>query len=300
MNVTLNTHIPEEFDGLRLDQALSQINTDYSRAQWQAWIKAGHVQLDGKIVKKPREKVRAEQIVDVDATLAEQGNWEGQAIELNIPYEDDDLIIVNKAAGLVVHPGAGNPDQTLINALLYRYPELIHLPRAGIVHRLDKDTTGLLVVARNLAAHHYLVKAIQERGIKREYQALVFGEIIAGGTIDAPIGRHPTHRTRMAIREGGRESVTHYRIMKKFPKYTLLTCELESGRTHQIRVHMAHVGHPIVGDPTYGQRRCAPDPSFKRQALHAWRLSLVHPTSGEAVSWEADLPEDVSKLISLL
>lgn len=307
MNITLTCTVPIDCTGQRLDQALSKLQPDYSRAQWQQWIKTGCITIDDEVITKPRFKVAAEQQITVNAELTEQVDWQAQDIPLNILYEDDALLIINKPAGLVVHPGAGNPDKTLVNALLNHDPTLAHVPRAGVVHRLDKDTSGILVVARNLSSHNYLTQAIAERHIKREYQAVVHGELISGGTVNAAIDRHPNHRTKMAVKAGGRPAVTHYRIIEKFPHFTHIKCELESGRTHQIRVHMMHIGHPIVGDAAYGYRRGIPGKmtehirhyvsSFPRQALHAWRLTLDHPETGESMSWEAPLPEDICFLL---
>lgn len=307
MNITLTTVIPEDYLEQRLDQTVSKLHPEYSRAQWQQWIKNNHVSVDGQVIDKSRHKVLPGQTIHVNASLAEQGDWQAQSIPLDVLYEDDDLMIINKAAGLIVHPGAGNPDHTLVNALLYHDPELVHVPRAGVVHRLDKDTSGLLVIARHLSSHNALTQAISQRDIKREYQAIVHGELISGGTVDAPIDRHPTHRTKMAVRQNGREAITHYRIIKKFAHFTHLKCELESGRTHQIRVHMNHIGHPIVGDPVYYHPRGIPGKlpldvrayvsQFPRQALHAWRLTLLHPTTDEEMSFEAPLPEDMIELL---
>lgn len=310
MKISLTTTIPAECTGLRLDQALAQLQPEYSRAQWQQWIKQGAVQIDGERVDKTRFKVAALQVVAVEAELAEQGQWPAQRIPLDIIYEDESLLVINKQPGLVVHPGAGNPDNTLMNALLHHDPNLVHVPRAGIVHRLDKETSGLLVIARNLAAHNALTQAISEREVKREYQAVVHGELISGGTVNAPIDRHPTHRTKMAVKNGGREATTHYRLIEKFPHFTHIRCELESGRTHQIRVHMQYIGHPLVGDPVYGYRRGIPgklDPQvrdyvshFPRQALHAWRLSLQHPLTEEWMTFEAPLPADFLELLDVI
>jgi 23S rRNA pseudouridine1911/1915/1917 synthase len=307
MIIDFHCQIPATSQGQRLDQALAQINPDYSRAQWQQWIKDGCVTIDGETVTKTRLKVATDQQVAVHAELAEQVDWHAQEIPLNIIYEDEALIVINKPAGLVVHPGAGNPDRTLVNALLNYDKNLVHVPRAGIVHRLDKDTSGILVVARNLSSHNYLTQAISNREIKREYQAVVHGVLISGATIDAPIDRHPTHRIKMAVKNGGRNAVTHYRIIEKFPHFTHIKCQLESGRTHQIRVHMQHIGHPIVGDPVYGYRRGIPGKltehmrncitAFPRQALHAWRLTLIHPDDETEMSWEAPLPEDMCFLL---
>jgi 23S rRNA pseudouridine1911/1915/1917 synthase len=228
-------------------------------------------------------------------------------MDLDIMYEDDALLVINKSAGCVVHPGAGNPTGTLMNGLLWHNETLATLPRAGIVHRLDKDTTGLMVVAKSLTAHHSLVSQLQERTVSREYLALVNGTLVAGGTLDQPIGRHPIDRKKMAVTESGREAITHYRVEERFPDHTLLAVRLETGRTHQIRVHMAHIRHPLFGDPVYGQRtrfpaRCteagqACIAAFHRQALHAFRLSLIHPDTQETVSWEAPLPADMRHLL---
>lgn len=307
MNITLNCTISAECTDMRLDQALAQLMPDYSRAQWQAWIKAGCIRIDNEVVNKTRFKVKEDQHVNVNAELEEQGDWEAQPIPLDIIYEDDALLLINKPPGLVVHPGAGNPNNTLMNALLHHDPNLVHIPRAGIVHRLDKATSGILVIARNLSSHNYLTQAISNREVKREYQAVVHGELISGGTVKAQIGRHPTHRTKMAVKNGGRDAITHYRIIQKFPHFTHIKCELETGRTHQIRVHMSYIDHPIVGDQTYGYKRGFPGKidlelreyisQFPRQALHAWRLSLHHPDSGELMTWEAPLPQDMCELL---
>lgn len=310
MKIELNFDIPENYSTDRLDQALAQLQPEYSRAQWQQWIKAGFISIDGETITKTRYKVKPLQKIAVVAQAEKQGDWQAQAIPLDIIFEDNDIIVINKPAGLVVHPGAGNPDHTLVNALLHYDPELAHIPRAGIVHRIDKDTSGLLVVARNLNAHNMLTQMISERLVKREYQAIVHGEIISGGTIDAAIDRHPTQRIKMAVKEGGRDAVTHYRIIKKFPHATHLKCELESGRTHQIRVHLSHIGHPIIGDPIYGYRRGIPGKlsallrdtlnNFPRQALHAWQLSFDHPISKEPLHFSAPLPQDMHDLLTTL
>ncbi len=310
MKIELNFEIPENYPDDRLDQALAQLQPEYSRAQWQQWIKAGFISIDGETITKTRHKVKPLQKIEVVAHAEKQGDWQAQEIPLDIIFEDTDIIVINKPAGLVVHPGAGNPDQTLVNALLHHDHALAHIPRAGIVHRIDKDTSGLLVVARNLNSHNLLTQMISERLVKREYQAVVHGEIISGGTVDAPIDRHPTQRIKMAVKEGGREAVTHYRIIKKFPHATHLKCELESGRTHQIRVHLSHIGHPIIGDPIYGYRRGIPGKlsetlrdtlkHFPRQALHAWQLSFEHPISKQPLHFEAPLPQDMQNLLNIL
>lgn len=304
---TLSVTVPEEHGGKRLDQALALLCPQYSRARLQGWIKAGFVTVDGAILAQ-KDAVRAGQVIEINALLENQNeNWTGQALPLDIIHEDSHLIVVNKPPGLVVHPGAGNPDRTLVNALLHHCPELAQAPRAGIVQRLDKDTSGIMVVAKSLTAHAKLVKDLQARAITREYRALVHGELRGGGAVEAPIGRHPRLRTRMAVVARGRPAVTHYRILGRRPGCTELKVTLETGRTHQIRVHLAHLGHPVVGDPHYGGRRRfaknIPAPlrervaAFPRQALHAQRLALKHPADGKPVSWSAPLPEDLATLL---
>jgi 23S rRNA pseudouridine1911/1915/1917 synthase len=295
---------------LRLDQALARLFPDYSRARLSQWIKAGEILLDGQ-VRRPRDHVLGGESVAVDATIEDVNPTSvAQPIELNIVYEDDALLVLNKPRNLVVHPGAGNQDGTLLNALLHHCSDLATLPRAGIVHRLDKNTTGLMVVAKTLEAHHHLVDAMQAREIKREYEAVVHGVMTAGGTIDEPIGRHPVDRKRMAVVASGKPAITHYRVLQRFRMHTWIRVRLETGRTHQIRVHMAHRRYPIVGDPVYGGRmRMPPNASaelqqclqdFSRQALHAIQLAVPHPRSGEIMEWTAALPEDMQLLIAAL
>lgn len=317
----LQTKIPDELEGKRLDVALAALFSAYSRSFLQSWIKAGCVKLDGKVVDKQRTKVVAGQEIVLEIIAAENVQKQGaqshtpQNIKLAIVYEDEDLIIVNKPVGMVVHPGAGNKENTLLNALLHHDPKLADLPRAGLIHRLDKDTSGLLIVARTLEAYTKLTRALQKRQIKREYEAIVCGVMTAGGSVDAQIGRHHAQRTRMAVKEGGegsgaRRAITHYRVLEKFRAHTHVRIMLETGRTHQIRVHMAHIHYPIVGDQTYGRRLCLPKGgsaklcdylrNFKRQALHAVRLELQHPQSDEIMHWQAPLPEDMRKLLVLL
>lgn len=301
--------LPAEVAGQRLDQAVARLLPQYSRARIQEWIHEGHLTLDGR-APRTRDKVRGGEQVEIRIPEARDGEWLAEDIPLRIVYEDDDLLVINKPAGLVVHPGAGNPEGTLLNALLHHAPGLRKLARAGIVHRIDKETTGLLVVAKTEHARLDLTQQLKDRTLSREYLALVQGVVIAGGTVDAPIGRHATTRTRMAVSERGRPAVSHYRVEKKFRAHTLLRVKLESGRTHQIRVHMAHFKHPLVGDPVYGGRMHLPKgastgliealQAFKRQALHATRLGLVHPASGKSMEWEAPLPADMKKLISVL
>ncbi|MCK5003376.1 MAG: 23S rRNA pseudouridine(1911/1915/1917) synthase RluD [Gammaproteobacteria bacterium] len=300
--------IPDELTGQRLDVVLAELVPDYSRNRLKQWLLEGQILLDGQTA-KPKTKVYGDQqlqlnikAVDVDDVCV------AEDIPLNIVYQDDSLIVVNKPAGLVVHPAAGHRQGTLQNALLFFDKTLADVPRAGIVHRLDKDTSGLMVVARTLASHKYLVNQIQQRDVHREYQTLVHGVMTGGGTVDQPIGRHAHDRIRMTVREDGRPSVTHYRVLDRYRVYTHLHVELETGRTHQIRVHMQHLRHPVVGDPVYAGRSRLPagaDESFleqlknfKRQALHAWRLSLNHPETGELIQWEAPLPEDMVNLIA--
>ncbi|NMP32863.1 23S rRNA pseudouridine(1911/1915/1917) synthase RluD [Thalassotalea sp. M1531] len=302
--------IPQECLGKRLDQALAEMFPDYSRSRIKEWILAGNVLVDGQAITKAREKVYGGELVTIDATVEADIRFEPQDIPLNIVYEDDDILVINKPADLVVHPGAGNPDGTVLNALLHYCPELEVVPRAGIVHRLDKDTTGLMVVAKTIPAQTNLVDALQAREITREYEAIANGVMTAGGTVDEPIGRHSTKRTHMAVTISGRPSVTHYRVMEKYRLHTRLRLRLESGRTHQIRVHMAHISHPLVGDPLYGGRPRPPKNStpelleylrgFKRQALHAAMLSLYHPITGVLMTWRADIPDDFEKLVKLL
>lgn len=308
-NVQLQLTIPDEMRGQRLDVALAALVPDYSRSRLQQWIRAGQVTLDSHVA-QVRQKVTGGEQVRVDAELQEQTRSAPEPIELDVVYADDDLLVINKPAGLVVHPAAGNPAGTLLNALLHYDAGLVNLPRAGIVHRLDKSTTGLLVVARNLIAHHHLVNALQERSVRREYLAVVNGVLTAGGCVEAPIGRHPVDRKRMAVSPGGKEAITHYRVEQRYRAHTLVRVRLETGRTHQIRVHMAHIHSPITGDPVYGGRLRLPAGAtpelnemlgnFRRQALHATRLELVHPASGELISWEAAMPADLQQLVEAL
>ncbi|WP_019936027.1 23S rRNA pseudouridine(1911/1915/1917) synthase RluD [Oceanimonas smirnovii] len=309
-HIELNGTVADHQYGQRLDQALAEMFPDYSRSRIKTWIQQDLVQIDGTVVSKPREKVLPGQQVVVNAELEDEVRFEPQAIELNIVYEDDDIMVINKPAGLVVHPGAGTPDGTLLNALLHHCPAIAEVPRAGIVHRLDKDTTGLMVVAKTIPAQTHLVTALQARNITREYEAVAIGHMTAGGTVDANIGRHPTQRIQMAVIPSGKPAVTHYRVMEKFRAHTRLRVRLETGRTHQIRVHMAHLKHPLVGDPVYGGRLKPPraaEPElmdflrgFKRQALHAVMLRLEHPISGELMEWHAPIPDDMVKLVEVL
>ncbi len=301
--------VPDDLAGQRLDQALAQLFPDFSRARLQQWIKAGQVTVDGQ-QRKPKDKLLGGEQIELAATSEEEVSWQAQPIPLNVVYEDEALLVINKPAGLVVHPATGNPDGTLVNALLNHAPELSEVPRAGIIHRLDKDTSGLLVVARTLKSQKVLVEQLQAREMKREYQAVVCGVLTAGGTVDEPIGRHPVDRKRMAVVYNGKEAITHYRVIERFRAHTHIRVNLETGRTHQIRVHMAHLRYPLVGDQVYGGRLRLPPGcgealqtmlrQFKRQALHAARLGLVHPGSGEEMSWEAALPDDMLALLRVL
>ncbi|MGH8225076.1 MAG: 23S rRNA pseudouridine(1911/1915/1917) synthase RluD [Gammaproteobacteria bacterium] len=295
--------------GLRLDRGLARALPDYSRARLRQWIEAGAVTVDGKCA-RPRDKLCGGERIVLTATLEPVIADAPEAILFDVVYEDTDILVVNKPAGLVVHPGAGNRDGTLVNGLLNHAPELARLPRAGLIHRLDKDTTGLLVVARTPGAHAALVAALANRELRREYLALVRGEVVAGERIEAPIGRHPSARTRMAVAERGREAVTHTRVAERLRGHTLLAVTLETGRTHQIRVHLAHRGMPVVGDPVYGGRSGAPAGlsesartalhDFRRQALHARRLAFAHPKTGESLDFEVPLPTDFAALLDVL
>ena len=305
----LSASIPPELAGQRLDQALAALFADITRSRLQQWIEDGRVLLNGRVPRK-RDKVKEGDAVEILAPPPAQGSWKAQAIPLEIVHEDGDILVINKPPGLVVHPGAGNPEGTLLNALLNHAPALAVLPRAGIVHRLDKDTSGLMVVAKTERARQHLIEQLQEHSVEREYLTIVNGVMVAGGTIDAPIGRHRTQRTRMAVSERGKPAVSHYRVMKKYRAHTLVQVKLESGRTHQIRVHMAHLHYPVVGDPVYGGRLKIPADAgerlknelrcFKRQALHALKLSLTHPGTGKRVQWATSVPEDMSKLMEAL
>jgi 23S rRNA pseudouridine1911/1915/1917 synthase len=303
--------VPAELAGKRFDQALAEMFPEFSRSRLSEWIKAGDALLDGALV-RPRDPVRGGEPVTLSVRMEVETQALAEDIPLDLAYQDADVLVVNKPAGLVVHPGAGNPRGTLVNALLNFDPRLAELPRAGIVHRLDKDTSGLMVVARSLRARAALVEQLSEREVHRQYVAVVVGPMIAGGTVNAPIGRHATDRVRQAVvREGqGRDAKTHYRVRERFRAHTVVECRLETGRTHQIRVHMAHVKHPLIGDPLYGgsfklPKAATPELTealrgFKRQALHAEKLVFVHPVSGENISTESPLPADMLALIAAL
>lgn len=307
---TQHLRLQPEHAGRRLDQVLAELLPAFSRSRLQAWIEQGRVLLDGHR-SRPKDRVRGAEQVLVQPLLERVGDCLPQAIPLQIEFEDEHLIVVNKPAGLVVHPAAGHPDGTLQNALLHHAPGLAELPRCGIVHRLDKDTTGLMVVARSLLAHRSLVDQLKARSVKRDYRALVVGAPSVSGRVDAPIGRHPTRRTAMAVVASGRPAVSDYRVLVRYRRHSLVAVQLQTGRTHQIRVHMAHLGFPLVGDPVYGGRsRAAAEAvrpelasalgAFPRQALHAIGLGLIHPASGQPMHWQIPMAADIAALCALL
>ena len=301
--------VPFELGGQRLDQIAAQLFPEHSRSRLAGWIKDGRLTVDGAVL-RPRDIVHSGAQLVLEAEQEAQGEWLAQDIELEIVYEDEHILVIDKPAGLVVHPAAGHQDGTLLNALLYHVPDIANVPRAGIVHRLDKDTTGLMVVAKTLEAHTKLVAQLQARSVSRIYEAIVIGVITSGGTIDAPIGRHGVQRQKMAVVDAGKVAVSHYRVLERFRAHTHTRVKLETGRTHQIRVHMSHIGYPLVGDPVYGGRfRIPPVASqtlvqtlreFPRQALHARFLELDHPATGVRMKWESPLPDDFTWLLSLL
>jgi 23S rRNA pseudouridine1911/1915/1917 synthase len=301
--------VTEDVAGLRLDQALARLLPQFSRSRLKEWVLNGNVTVDG-VTRKPRDRVVGGELLRVRAETPPAETVEPEPISLQVLYEDESIIVIDKPPGLVVHPGAGNPRGTLQNALLHHRPELAEVPRAGIVHRLDKDTSGVMVVAAGVTDHTDLVRQLEQRSVQREYRAVCDGVLTAGGTVDAPIGRHPGDRLRMAVRQGGRPAVTHYRVVERFRAHTDLRATLETGRTHQIRVHMAHLGYPLVGDRTYGGRLRVPKGAgeelrqtlrgFRRQALHAVRLKLIHPRSGEEVEFTSPLRVDHESLLANL
>jgi len=307
----LEARVEPALSGQRLDQVAATLFPEFSRSRLQGWIRDGNLTVDGHSA-KAKDKMLGGELLHLEVVLEEHDHWEAEPVDLDIVYEDDQIIVINKPVGLVVHPGAGNNGGTMLNGLLHYCPSLNQVPRAGIVHRIDKDTSGLLVVAKTRESHLDLVEQLREKSVSRVYLAVVHGVVTAGGTVDQPIGRHPVHRTRRAVSRSNdaREAVTHYRVLEKFRSHTLVQCELETGRTHQIRVHMTYLGFPLVGDQLYGGRPRIPKGAspelidfldhFKRQALHAWQLGLVHPATGEEMQWEAGIPEDMQTLIRLL
>jgi 23S rRNA pseudouridine1911/1915/1917 synthase len=301
--------LPVEFQGKRLDATVSQLLNQYSRNLIKQWILEKKLLQNGKPA-KPKDPVSEGDIITIEATLESQLSNPAQSLPLNIVFEDEELLVINKPAGLVVHPGAGNQDHTLLNALLHYLPSLEFLPRAGIVHRLDKETSGLMVIAKTIETHTYLIDLMQHHEVKRTYEAVIWGPCISGTTINAPMGRHPKHRIRMAVVNDGKPAITHFRLIERFREHTHVRVMLETGRTHQIRVHMAHIRHPVVGDPVYGGRFKLPPKAteelihelrnFKRQALHAAELTLEHPITHEQLTWKAPLPQDMQNLLICL
>ena len=307
--IQLQARAEPQHAGQRLDQVASELFSDYSRSRLQAWIKSGELTVNGATA-RAKDRLLGTEELSLSATLQQEVEDAPEAIELDVVFEDSQLLVINKPVGLVVHPAAGHASGPLLNGLLHHAPELEHLPRAGIVHRLDRDTTGLMVVARTLEAHHSLVAQLQDKSVYREYDAVVAGVMTGGGTVDQPLGRHPTDRKRQAVVPTGKPAVTHYRLQERFRGHTLIRVLLETGRTHQIRVPMAHIRYPLVGDPLYGGRPRFPKGAtealrlalqdFPRQALHARRLGLVHPATGEDMEFEAPLPEDFAGLLAAL
>jgi 23S rRNA pseudouridine1911/1915/1917 synthase len=306
---TLTIIIPERMTGDRLDVALSEMLPDYSRSKITAWIKSGDALINNKAF-KPKDKVNGSQMVSLSLNKKQSNDWSAENIALNIVFEDEDIIIINKPFGLVTHPGAGNWNGTLANALLYYDPQLSKLDRAGIVHRLDKNTSGLMVIARNERSQKYLVEQLQSHSVAREYSAIVYGHMISGGSVHDPIGRDPKDRIKQTVSSNGRDATTHYRVIDRFKSHTHVKAILETGRTHQIRVHLSHIGYPLLGDPMYGGRVRFPKKAseilkesllgFKRQALHSKKLTLNHPSTGELMSWKAPLPDDMLELLAIL
>ena len=306
---TLTIIIPDRMTGDRLDVALSEMLPDYSRSKITAWIKSGDALINNKAF-KPKDKVNGSQVVMLSLYKKQSNDWSAENIALNIVFEDEDIIIINKPFGLVTHPGAGNWNGTLANALLYYDPKLSKLDRAGIVHRLDKNTSGLMVIARNEKSQKYLVEQLQSHSVVREYSAIVYGQMISGGSVNDPIGRDPKDRIKQAVSSNGKDATTHYRVIDRFKSHTHVKAALETGRTHQIRVHLSHIGYPLLGDPMYGGRVRFPKKAseilkesllgFKRQALHSKKLTLNHPSTGEPMSWKAPLPDDMLKLLNIL
>ena len=308
--IRAQAEVGPELDGERLDQAAAHLFPDYSRSRLQTWIKRGELLADGAQC-RPRDKVRSGTRLTVDALLEDEVSWQAEAVELDILFEDEAILVLNKPAGLVVHPAAGHADGTLVNALIGHAASMAQLPRGGIVHRLDMETSGVMVAAKTLSAHHHLVAQLQARTVKRQYCAVCIGAMTGGGSIDEPIGRHPRQRKKMAVvASGGKPAVTHYKVSKRFAHHTRIAVNLETGRTHQIRVHMAHRHYPLIGDPLYGGRPRIPKGAserlidalrgFPRQALHAEALGLIHPVTGEAMQFDCPLPADMVELLQVL
>ncbi|HHX8540422.1 TPA: 23S rRNA pseudouridine(1911/1915/1917) synthase RluD [Vibrio diabolicus] len=308
--IVLTNTVKDSQLGQRLDQAIAELFADFSRSRLKEWLLDGKVQVDGEVVTKPRTKVMGGEEITLQAELEDEERWEAQDIPLDIVFEDDDIIVINKPRDFVVHPGAGTPDGTVLNALLHHYPDIAEVPRAGIVHRLDKDTTGLMVVAKTVPAQTRLVRALQKRNITREYEAIAIGRMTAGGKVDQPIGRHSTKRTLMAVAPMGKPAVTHYRVAERFREHTRIRLRLETGRTHQIRVHMSYLQHPLLGDIAYGGRARIPTGAseeltamirgFDRQALHAVMLRFEHPITGEVLEFHAPVPDDMVAMTEAL
>ncbi|HDM8156545.1 TPA: 23S rRNA pseudouridine(1911/1915/1917) synthase RluD [Vibrio harveyi] len=308
--IVLTNTVKDSQLGQRLDQAIAELFADFSRSRLKEWLLDGKVQVNGEVVTKPRTKVMGGEEITLQAELEDEERWEAQDIPLDIVYEDEDIIVINKPRDFVVHPGAGTPDGTVLNALLHHYPDIAEVPRAGIVHRLDKDTTGLMVVAKTVPAQTRLVRALQKRNITREYEAIAIGRMTAGGKVDKPIGRHSTKRTLMAVAPLGKPAVTHYRVAEHFREHTRIRLRLETGRTHQIRVHMSYLQHPLLGDTAYGGRARIPTGAseeltamirgFDRQALHAVMLRFEHPITGEELEFHAPVPDDMVEMTEAL
>lgn len=313
--IKLEATVPLESAGARLDQVAAELFDSFSRSRLQQWIKSGDLLVDGKNY-RPKDKLLGGENLAINVVPEAEGSWESEPIDLDITYEDDHILVINKPAGLVVHPAAGNYTGTLLNGLIHHVPSNENIPRAGIVHRLDKDTTGLMVVAKSLEAHNSLIQQLQARSVHREYQAITQGVMTGGGTVDKPMGRHPQARTKMAVlgdhggKSSGKDAITHYRVIERFPNHTHVRVKLETGRTHQIRVHMAYIGYSLVGDMVYGGRLKLPKGAtaelhttlrnFKRQALHAGKLGLIHPKSEEYMEWQVPPPEDFNLLLERL
>lgn len=305
----LDAVVPNQLSGWRVDAAAAELFADFSRARLQQWIKDGELTVNGERC-KPKDKVMAGDVLSLQTELEVQGDWQPQPIEFEVVYQDDELLVINKPAGLTVHPGNGTPDGTLLNGLLHWNLAQGLLPRAGIVHRLDKDTSGLMVVARTLPTYNYLIEQLKDRAVKRQYEAIVSGNIYQGGLINEPIGRHPRERTKMAVVAGGKPAISKYEPLENFANYAHVQVQLQTGRTHQIRVHMAHIGHPLLGDSGYGYRLRIPAHAneelveslteFKRQALHANELALIHPKTKKRARWQAEPPEDFQYVLGLL